>query len=210
VVHEVESESESPAIQPASERTEHLAGLLTLSHEPMFAWRLDGPIEFWNNGAERLYGFSSDEAIGRSSRALLQTKFPTDFAELRSHLQNGRYWSGELRQVCKDGREVIVDSRMQLLGENAVLEVNRDVTEAAIFRAVFDQSGIFGGIIDLRGHLREANILSLEGCGYTREQVLHRPFWDTPWWRGSEEIKARNSFCHRAGFRKAALVAVSQ
>jgi PAS domain S-box-containing protein len=137
---------------------------------------------------------SPDEAVGRSSHALLQTKFPTDFAELRSHLQNGRYWSGELRHVCKDGREVIVDSRMQLLGDNAVLEVNRDVTDAAIFRAVFDQSGTFGGIMDLHGHLREANNLSLEWCGYTKEQVLHRPFWDTPWWRGSEEIKARIRF----------------
>jgi PAS domain S-box-containing protein len=129
VGHEVESETESPGIQPASERAERLASLLTLSYEAMFAWRLDGPIEFWNSGAERLYGFSPDEAVGRSSHALLQTKFPTDFAELRSHLQNGRYWSGELRHVCKDGREVIVDSRMQLLGDNAVLEVNRDVTE---------------------------------------------------------------------------------
>jgi PAS domain S-box-containing protein len=150
-------------MQGASERPERLASLLTLSHEPIFAWRLDGPIEFWNAGAERLYGFSPDEAVGRSSHALLETKFPIDFAELRSH------WSGELRHVCKDGREVIVDSRMQLL------EVNRDVTDAAIFRAVFDQSGIFGGIMDLRGHLREANNLSLEWCGYTKEQVLDRP-----------------------------------
>jgi PAS domain S-box-containing protein len=83
---------------------------------------------------------------------------------------------------------------MQLLGDDTVLEVNRDVTDAAIFRAVFDQSSIFGGIIDLRGRLREANNLSLEWCGYTKEQVLDRPFWDTPWWRGSEEIKARIRF----------------
>jgi len=114
----------------------------------MFAWRLDGPIEFWNSGAERLYGFSSNEAVGRSSHALLQTKFPTDFAELRSHLQNGRYWSGELRHVCKDGREVIVDSRMQLLGDNTVLEVNRDVRDGtlerihhALYVAVREQAG---------------------------------------------------------------------
>ena len=157
----------------------------------MFAWRLDGPIEFWNAGAELLYGFSPDEAVGCSSHALLQTKFPIDFTELRSHLRDGRHWSGELRHVCKDGREVIVDSRLQLLGDDTILEVNRDVTDAAIFRAVFDQSGTFGGIMDLRGRLREANNLSLEWCGYTKEQVLDRPFWDTPWWRGSEEIKTR-------------------
>ena len=175
-------------------RAECLASLLTLSYEPMLAWRLNGPIEFWKLGAERLYGFSPDEAIGRSSHARLQTKFPIDFAEMRAQLLNKRRWSGELRHLCKDGREVIVDSRMQLLGAETVLEVNRDVATAAIFKAVFDQSGIFAGIMDLRGYLLEANKLSLEWCGYTREQVLDRPFWDTPWWRGSEDMKAKIRF----------------
>ena len=48
--------------------------------------------------------------------------------------------------------------------------------------------------MDLQGYLREANNLSLEWCGYTREQVLDRAFWETPWWRGSEEIKAKIRF----------------
>jgi PAS domain S-box-containing protein len=183
-----------------------------LSYEPMLAWDIDGPIEFWNAGAERLYGFTSNEAIGRSSHALLMTKFPIEFIELRSQLQTQSYWSGELRHVCKDGREVIVDSRMQLLGDGTVLEVNRDVTEvralaiqqetlmldlsaaAAKFKAIFNQSGIFAGIMDLQGYLREANDLAVDLCGYTRDQVLDRPFWDTPWWRGSEETKKRIRF----------------
>jgi PAS domain-containing protein len=71
---------EATRIDVTAERAERLASLVTLSYEPMFAWRLDGPIEFWNAGAERLYGFASDEAIGRSSHSLLQTKFPIDFA----------------------------------------------------------------------------------------------------------------------------------
>jgi PAS domain S-box-containing protein len=120
---------ESPGIQPASERPERLASLLTLSYEPMFAWQLDGPVEFWNAGAERLYGFAANEAVGRSSHTLLQTEFPVQFAELSSQLRNGHYWSGELRHICKDGHQVIVDSRMQLLGDGTVLEVNRDVTD---------------------------------------------------------------------------------
>jgi PAS domain S-box-containing protein len=94
----------------------------------MFAWRLDGAIEFWNTGAERLYGFAADEAIGASSHSLLQTRFPLALSELRAQLLSGGFWSGELRHVCKDGRAVIVDSRMQLLADGTVLEANRDVT----------------------------------------------------------------------------------
>jgi PAS domain S-box-containing protein len=205
-------ERESAAMEATSERAERLANLLTLSHEPMFAWRLGGPIEFWNAGAERLYGFAPGEAVGRVSHSLLQTKFPVEFTELRSQLRNERYWSGELRHTCKDGREVIVDSRMQLLRDGTVLEANRDVTEvkalgsrqatlmrdllaaSAKFQAVFNQSGIFAGIMDLQGRLREVNNLAVEWCGYTREQVLGRPFSETPWWRGSEEMKARIRF----------------
>jgi PAS domain-containing protein len=101
---------------------------------------------------------------------------------------------------------------MQLLGDGVVLEVNRDVTAvkayaaaqadlmrelattAAKFEALFNQSGIFADIMDLQGYLREANDVSLAWCGYTREQVQDRPFWETPSWRGSEEIKARIRF----------------
>jgi PAS domain S-box-containing protein len=191
---------------------ERLANLVTLCHEPMLAWSLDGAIEFWNTGAEQLYGFASNEAVGAVSHALLQTTFPINLTEVRSQLRNERYWSGELRHVCKDGREVVVDSRMQLLSDDTVLEVNRDVTElkglaakqgmliqdlsatVAKYEAIFNQSGIFAGMMDLQGYLREVNHPAVDWCGYTREQVLDRPFWDTPWWRGSEEMKTRIRF----------------
>src|SRR5271168_4424992 len=190
-------------------RIGRMTDVLRLSYEPILVWRLDGGIESWNAGAEGLYGFRQDEALGRVSHTLLQTRFPIDIAELTAQLENTRHWSGELSHTCKDGREVVVDSRMLLLDDGAVLEVNRDVTEikalaarqatlmqglsaaAAKFEAIFNQSGIFAGIMDLQGYLREANNLSLEWCGYTREQVLDRPFWQTPWWRGSEEMKAK-------------------
>jgi PAS domain S-box-containing protein len=129
VPRELLIERELSRVEAISERAERLASLLTLSYEPMLVWQLNGPIEFWNTGAERLYGFASEEAIGHSSHALLQTKFPVEFAELITQLQNKRYWSGELRHICKDGREVIVESRQQLLSDGTVIEVNRDVTE---------------------------------------------------------------------------------
>src|SRR5690349_508626 len=121
-------------------RPERLADLLKLSHEAMFVWKLDGAIEFWNAGAERLYGFAPNEAVGHDSHSLLQTKFPIDFAKLHSQLRNKRYWAGELHHICKEGREVIVDSRMQLLGDDTVLEVNRDVTQFKTLLATLQES----------------------------------------------------------------------
>jgi PAS domain S-box-containing protein len=126
--NQLEFEHSSLSNETVLARAERLASLLTLSYEPMLVWRLDGAIEFWNAGAERLYGFAQNEAVGRSSHALLQTKFPTDFAELRSQLQDRQTWLGELHHVRKDGGEVVVESRMQLFGDGVVLEANRDIT----------------------------------------------------------------------------------
>ena len=137
--NEVGLERKSPADEPALER-ERLADLLPLSYEPMLAWRLDGPIEFWNAGAERLYGFPQDEAVGRTSHTLLQTEFPIDFADLRSQLEDRRDWLGELRHICKDGRKVIVESHMQLFSDSLVLEANRDITKPVEIEAALRES----------------------------------------------------------------------
>ncbi|MGA9949117.1 MAG: PAS domain S-box protein, partial [Xanthobacteraceae bacterium] len=108
-----------------------------------------------------------------------------------------------------------------MLGDKTVLEANRDCTEvealiarqaellrnqattAAKFEALFNQSGVFAGILDLQGYVRVVNDRSVNWCGYTREEVLDRPFWDTPWWRGADEVKARIHFAAQqalAGF----------
>ena len=180
---------EATGIEAAAKRAERLASLVTLSYEPMLAWRLDGSIEFWNAGAERLYGFASDEALGRSSHTLLQTKFPTEFAEMRSQLRNDGYWSGELRHVRKDGREVIVDSRQQLLADGTVLEVNRDVTERKqIQRALYENEERLrwvASIVDfsddaiisknLDGVITSWNRGSERMFGYTAEEAIGQP-----------------------------------
>jgi PAS domain S-box-containing protein len=76
--------------------------------------------------------------------------------------------------------------------EERELALIRDALAAtAKFEAVFNQSRIFAGVMDLEGNLREVNDLAVNGCGYTRQQVLDRPFWETPWWRRSEEMKDR-------------------
>ena len=67
----------------------------------------------------------------------------------------------------------------------------------AKFRAFFEQGALFAGIMDVDGTLLEPNRLSWEGCGYTREQIVGKPFWEGPWWTPSatlvERIKAASA-----------------
>jgi PAS domain S-box-containing protein len=67
----------------------------------------------------------------------------------------------------------------------------------AKFRAFFEQGALFAGIMDVDGTILEPNRLSWEGCGYTREQIVGKPFWECPWWTPSaalmERIKAASA-----------------
>jgi PAS domain S-box-containing protein len=108
---------------------ETLANLMILSNEAILAWALDGAIELWNAGAQQFYGYHANEALGRVSHDLLKTQFPVALSEIRSSLLATFAWFGELQHVCKDGRQVTVESRMQLLQDGTVLEINRDITQ---------------------------------------------------------------------------------
>ncbi|MCK6628350.1 MAG: PAS domain S-box protein [Anaerolineae bacterium] len=105
--------------------------LIELSYEPILAWELEGGIIEWNQACEQLYGYSRAEAIGQVSHQLLKTVYPLPLAEFQRLLQKEGRWTGELRCTTKDGREVIVESRHQLIRLNQrwlVLETNRDLT----------------------------------------------------------------------------------
>ena len=85
--------------------------------------------------------------------------------------------------------EDITDRKLAESRERSLLE--QALAATAKFEAVFNQSGIFAGIMDLDGKVLEVNDLSVNWCGYKREDVLNRPFWETPWWRGSKEVQQR-------------------
>jgi len=110
------------------------AGLLDLSHDCIMVLDLPGIIQFWNHGAEEMYGFTAEQACGRISHEVLQTEFPRPLAEIETYLlKNGR-WEGELRQITREGVRIVVDSRWVLqpaaIGTMArVMEINNDITE---------------------------------------------------------------------------------
>ena len=65
------------------------------------------------------------------------------------------------------------------------------VAATAKFRAVFEQTPVFAGIVGLDGTVIDANQLCLEACGYRAKEVIGRLFWETPWWRRSEEVQGK-------------------
>src|SRR5437764_14095280 len=58
-----------------SERLREQAALLDMAHDAVIVMTMDGAIEFWNAGAERMYGWTATEAVGRDSTELLATVF---------------------------------------------------------------------------------------------------------------------------------------
>ena len=109
------------------------AQLLGQAHEPMFAWDLDGTINYWNIAAETLYGFSREEAIGHFSHELLQTENPIGMEQLDAILVSVGSWTGDLLQTTKDGRRFLIETVMTVVadrdGRRVVLETGRDITQ---------------------------------------------------------------------------------
>lgn len=121
------------ALRTIERRLRQQTQLVELSRDPIFIWDFSGTILEWNRGSEQLYGYSRDEAVGNKKNELLRTIVPgSSFAELRAKLHDEGSWSGELKHRTKDGRELIIESRIILEtvgGQQLALESTRDVTE---------------------------------------------------------------------------------
>ena len=108
------------------------ADLLDQSHDAIFTWKIGSGIVYWNKGAERLYKYTAEEAIGRSSHELLRTLSVVPMREVEWQIAHEGSWYGELTHTTRDGRPVVVESRhvrVEYSGETYVLETNRDITE---------------------------------------------------------------------------------
>jgi PAS domain S-box-containing protein len=120
------------ALRKQEEDLQRQADLLNLANEAIFARRLDSRIIYWNRGAEQLYGYSQDEAIGSFSHQLLATEFPKGWDHFGASLIEAGEWTGELKQKTKHGRRIDVESRFKLIDDRAggyvILECNRDIT----------------------------------------------------------------------------------
>lgn len=113
-------------------RLREQAELLDKAQDAILVRDLTQRITFWNKSAERLYGWSADEAIGQLVTELLKPD-TTEFDQALTSLLSTGEWMGELHQRSKDGRPIVIEGRWTLVRDDAghpthILAINTDIT----------------------------------------------------------------------------------
>ncbi|MGA9380348.1 MAG: PAS domain S-box protein, partial [Phormidium sp.] len=132
------------------------AALLDVTTDAILVRDLNHHILFWNQGAERLYGWKKEEVWGEFANNLLYWEtLPQEQYIYETVLSKGE-WQGELQQVTKDGREIVVESRWTLVHDSAeepkaILMVNTDITQKQLMERQFLRSQRMESIGTLAG-----------------------------------------------------------
>ena len=110
------------------------ASLLDLTHDTIFVRGMDDVITYWNRGAEELYGWTRQEAVGKVTHQLMQTRFAPPLEDIKAELLRTGRWDGELVHAKRDATPVTVSSRWSLQRDEqgrpvTILETNNDITE---------------------------------------------------------------------------------
>lgn len=108
--------------------------IINLTHDAVIIRNPESIVEAWNLGAQDLYGWNPEEAIGRVSHDLLDARFPASLESINSALADSGFWEGEIDHRRKDGKRITVLSRWSLLRTASgfpliIKEINRDVTQ---------------------------------------------------------------------------------
>jgi PAS domain S-box-containing protein len=118
----------------AQDKLKSHAALLDHASDAIMVRDLESRVIFINRAAQQMYGLSIEEASGRVSHELLQTRFPVPLTAIDLALETRGDWEGELQHTTRQGVEVVVASRWTLQRDDqgaptAILEINRDITE---------------------------------------------------------------------------------
>ena len=134
-------EGEIATRKHAEEQVRQQAAFLDKAQDAIFVHDLDGVMRYWNQSAERLYGWAAAEILGQPMAGRLQADEGAAATAQRVTLEKGD-WLGELVQTTKDGRQVTAESRWTLVHDDegqpkSILIINTDITERKQLRAKF-------------------------------------------------------------------------
>ncbi|WP_335126212.1 PAS domain S-box protein [Nostoc sp.] len=108
--------------------------LLDISTEGILVRNIHNQILFWNQGAERLYGWKAEEVVGKNVLQLLYKDISPQLEDAYLKVMNTGEWRGELHQLTKEGKVIIVESRWILIRDDngqtkSILSVNTEITQ---------------------------------------------------------------------------------
>jgi PAS domain S-box-containing protein len=215
-------------VEDATERQDgdvarsRLASIVESSDDAIISKDLNGVITSWNGGAHRIFGYTSEEMVGRHITTIIPPELQDE--ENGILLQMGhakRIDHFETIRVAKNGERVHVslslspvkDSGGKVIG---VSKIARNITERTRaeearfkiastveesekrLRAAFSQTYSILMLLSPDGSVVEANQAALEGMGFTRSQVIGRKCWE-PWWAAlPKEVETLKSSVARA------------
>lgn len=178
----------TPREQPIAPVEEYAAAL---EQTHAIVQDLNGTIVNWTRGAEAMYGWTRDEALGCNSHELLDVCLPQPLEKIRAALLETGNWTGEFQQRCRDGTKIWVVGRWTLLRDAAgeplsVIKLNNDITalknsesalraSEATARSFFENAtpGILTA--DREGRIVDANAMAIGLFGYPREELIGSP-----------------------------------
>jgi two-component system cell cycle sensor histidine kinase/response regulator CckA len=126
----------------ASEQLREQAALLDQAQDAILVRDLENNILFWNKGAERIYGWTPEEALGQDARSLLFGDETNQFDVAKREVLETGEWGGEMHQQTKDGKGIIVQSRWTLVRDErgepkSLLVINTDVSRTKRLESQF-------------------------------------------------------------------------
>ena len=111
------------------------ARMLDLAQDAIFVLDLEGHITYWNNGAERVYGWRAGEVMGRKYLDLLaRGVMRPELQKILQVIRERGEWTGELEEIGKDGNVIVVHGRANLVRDaqgkpSSILIINTDITQ---------------------------------------------------------------------------------
>lgn len=173
-----------------SELIRELTTLLDVERDTIIIRDMEGRIVFWNRGAEEVFGWTREQAVGRMYRDLKEVRYPCPEADIMRELgANGR-WEGDISYLPEGRPAVILESRLCVQKDKkgspvAILEIDNNITgrrnaEAALraseehYRFLADNISDLFGIISPEMHFTFVSNNAPRIVGFTSEEVMRR------------------------------------